>query len=296
MTRLSAFGSICGTCTETAKLTYRFIKSCHENSDLLVNSLDTLNDCIEHTPEDINSFNTLFIAIDTNDFSSKQYYDSKKIVQTKSTALMKFRSLFHSAKKLQVKQKSQKAHRYSSELLQICDVIREKNSPTKYKCKVCLNIFSKSFNFKKHFYSQHSPKVLKCTDCDKSYGSEALLKQHRYDCHSKIMCSECGKTYTNRYSLLYHIRRHTGEQPYKCKFCGIKFQWSSRRAEHIRRYHMEPAVECDICHLKFRTLGSLYDHRKRHFNPNSRLHVRLEQTGEVIEEGVVEDVMNIDIG
>lgn len=290
--RLSAFDSICGKCTVMAKLAYKFIKTCHESSELLVNSLDALNDCIENTPEDVISFNTLFITIDTSDFSSKQYYDSKKTVQTKSTALVKFHSLLD---KLQVKQKSQKAHKYSSELLEICDIIREKNIPTIYKCKVCLNTFSKSFNFKKHFYSQHSPKVLKCTDCNKSYGSDALLKQHRYDCHSNIMCSECGKTYTNRYSLLYHIRRHTGEQPYKCQFCGLKFLWSSRRAEHIRRYHMEPAVECHICHLKFRTLGSLYDHRKRHFNPNSRLHVKLEQAGDVIEEGIVDDVMNVDI-
>lgn len=258
--------------------------------------MDTLNDCIENTPDDVKSFSSLFITIDTSDFSSKQYYDSKKTVQTKSTALRKFRSLSHSTKKLQIKEKSQKVHRNSSELLEICDIIREKNTPTKYKCKVCLNIFSKSFNFKKHFYSQHSPKVLKCADCGKSYGSEALLKQHRYDCHSNIMCSECGKTYTNRYSLLYHVRRHTGEQPYKCKFCGVKFHWSSRRAEHIRRYHMEPAVKCEICHLKFRTLGSLYDHRKRHFNPNSRLHVKLVQTGQVIEEGIVDDVMNVNIG
>lgn len=292
---MSALDSVCGKCTETAKVSYKFIVTCQENTELLVNTLNTLNDCIENKPDDVNNFGTLFVTVDTSDFSSKQYYDCKKTLQRKSTALVKFHSLSHSTKKLQMKERSQKYHRYSTELLEICDVIRENNTQTKYKCKVCLNIFNKSFNFKKHFYSQHSPKVLKCTECDKSYGSDALLKQHRYDCHSKIMCSECGKTYTNRYSLLYHIRCHTGEQPYQCKFCGLKFPWSSRRAEHVRRYHMEPSVECDICHLKFKTLGSLYDHKKRHLNPNSKLHVKMDQTGEVIEEGIVDDVMNVNI-
>lgn len=255
---------------------------CKENSDQLSNALDILNESLDITSDDaddgVTKFKSLIVTVDGH-LTSKLYYDQTRI----STQNGVLRRLKFMNKKKYVKKKPKEKLKdiRESELLEICDVIREKKCPTLYKCKGCSNTFKKLFNFKKHYYSQHSPKVMKCSECPRSYGSEALLKQHKYDCHSNLICSECGKTYKNRYSLLYHIRQHSGEKPYECKICGEKFQWSSRRAEHIRRFHMAPGVECDICHIKFRALGSLYEHRKRHFNPNSRLHiVKIETVNE----------------
>lgn len=245
---------------------------CKDNCEHLKKAIDTLGESFENVTGDIDTSKSLFVSINTEDSTSQHYYDVK-ILDTKSAAMARFRSFAKKPQENSPKQRKKKVHKFSSETYEICDVIREDNVPTKYKCKVCSNIFSKSFNFKKHYYTMHAPKVLKCPQCPRSYGSESLLKQHIYDGHASMVCSECGKMYTNRYSLMYHMRRHTGEQPYACKYCEAKFQWSSHRAEHIRRYHLEPGVECDICHAKFKALGSLYDHRKRHYNPNSRLHV-----------------------
>ncbi|XP_049882291.1 zinc finger protein 879-like [Pectinophora gossypiella] len=283
---MSTYDCICTSCLETARSSYTFIKKCQQNTELLTSAVDSLKDCIENTTTDLSSFKSLFVSIDTKDFSNKQYYDNQRPVNTCTAALVRFRSLSY-GKYIRWKDstpgvRKRRLHMYSEEMRKICDIIRDKNK-TMFKCKVCDGIFNKSFNFKKHYYSQHSAKLLKCEECGKSYGSEALLKQHKYDSHASIICSECGKTYKNRYSLLYHMRQHSGEQPYECKYCGMKFQWSSRRAEHIRRFHLEPSVECNICHIKFRALGSLYEHRKRHFNPNSRLHVT-QQTLPVAEE------------
>ena len=36
-------------------------------------------------------------------------------------------------------------------------------------------------------------------------------------------CGICGKIYTTRSNFNVHLRRHTGEKPYKCTICDKKF-------------------------------------------------------------------------
>ncbi|KAI5643517.1 hypothetical protein NE865_04501 [Phthorimaea operculella] len=279
---------ICSDCMKSTRHSYTFIKMCDNSSAQLTNMVNILSDSFENTSDHLSDCKSLFVQVQMEDFSVTQYYDTKQFDKNITIALARFRFLLKGTDKNPLKRvtrtnmRTPRIHNYSEEMSNICDIIRE-NNRSKFKCKVCNVLFNKSYNFKKHYYSQHSAKQVECSECGRCYGSEALLKQHKYDSHASITCSICGKSYKNRYSLLYHMRQHSGEQPYQCQHCDMKFQWSSRRAEHIRRYHLEPSVECDICHNMFRSLGSLYDHRKRHFNPNSRLHVT-QQTPPVAEE------------
>ncbi|KAJ2939068.1 hypothetical protein O0L34_g10257 [Tuta absoluta] len=286
---------ICSNCVKSTRDSYIFIKMCENGAAQLTSLVNTLSDSFENTSEHLNECKSLFVQLQLDDFSVTQYYDAKQLVKNKTTALTRFRYLIKGTWRKPIRKhlkRLPRAHNYSEEMSKICDIIRE-NSRTTFRCKVCNVIINKSYNFKKHFYSQHSAKQFECAECGRSYGSEALLKQHKYDSHASVTCSICGKSYKNRYSLLYHMRQHSGEQPYQCQHCDMKFQWSSRRAEHVRRYHLEPSVECDICHNKFRSLGSLYDHRKRHFNPNSRLHVT-QQTPPVAEEEEVNTELQLE--
>ncbi|NWZ98617.1 ZN300 protein, partial [Nesospiza acunhae] len=47
-------------------------------------------------------------------------------------------------------------------------------------------------------------------------------------------CSECGKSFNQRSSLILHRRTHTGERPYKCGQCEESFSWSSSLVTHLR--------------------------------------------------------------
>ena len=95
-----------------------------------------------------------------------------------------------------------------------------------------------------------------CTHCGKSYSNQATLKSHIKLMHNEQTeweaCHICGKRFKKGGSTLWgHIRTHE-DGGHVCPICGAKFKVKSYLQRHIKSHSPgSKKYECDICGDKF---------------------------------------------
>ncbi|XP_048063071.1 uncharacterized protein LOC125278191 [Megalobrama amblycephala] len=73
-------------------------------------------------------------------------------------------------------------------------------------------------------------------------------------------CTQCGKSFTTKYSVDRHMRVHTGEKPFTCDQCGKSFANKRNLDRHMRVHTGEKPFTCDQCEKSF----TQKIHLKRH--------------------------------
>lgn len=88
----------------------------------------------------------------------------------------------------------------------------------------------------------------------------------------KLLCSHCGKSCRDRYSLKRHERTHTTERPYECQTCGKTFREPKNLIRHQLTHSDLRPYPCTECGKHFKSKAALDKHQKVHKKPFSCPH------------------------
>ena len=99
--------------------------------------------------------------------------------------------------------------------------IKRKHLQENFPCSSCPYVSTTQSSLKIHKLAIHKGVRHKCTKCEQQFTFEVALKKHIQRKHSEessgVDCKICFLRLSCKYTLQRHMRKHTGERPYKCE-------------------------------------------------------------------------------
>lgn len=145
-----------------------------------------------------------------------------------------------------------------------------------FVCQACQMGFDTLAKLKYHKLKLHGKwkDGLRCDICSKVYGSQSNLRRHlkiehktdpkmKPDPDGKVaglkQCPECLYSTLDKYHLTIHMRKHTGDRPFKCSKCKFGFYKKSDLTAHDK-ICQGVQHQCSQCQEVFHFKKQLQEH------------------------------------
>ena len=202
--------------------------------------------------------------------------------------------------------------------------IRKHTDKFEHQCKFCAKKFKVKGDLTNHVRFHHKEKPISCDVCGKICQNSGSLYVHqkwahykpKFECHichrrmvtqenldqhlvmqhekrEKIVCAECGKTFTKKDSFKRHMAVHTGSKPHSCLICLKHFARRSQLRQHLLIHTGKKPFVCDICGKGFTQKPGLICHRKIH--PGNHPPLPVMPIGDLVKELTGEHLQNNEI-
>ncbi|XP_071500433.1 uncharacterized protein [Diadema antillarum] len=183
-------------------------------------------------------------------------------------------------------------------------ILRKHGATSILKCDVCSYTTRSPIRLEVHIKKHNKAKLEHwCEPCKKSFVTASKLQQHKNSPMHKnnvdpIICEHCGYITKKRDNFLVHLRKHTGEKPYKCSHCNyaaadgstLKRHVMARHSTirpfrcsqcqfscvdkkgltiHMRKHTGERPYTCDLCPYSAKRMGALTVHQRTHLRSKS---------------------------
>lgn len=159
-------------------------------------------------------------------------------------------------------------------------------------CTVCGKLCQNSGSLYVHQKWAHFKPKFECKICKRRMVTQENLEQHMLTQHEKrekIVCAECGKTFTKKDSFKRHMAVHTGSKPHNCPICNKAFARQSQLRQHVLIHTGKRPFVCDICGKAFTQKPGLICHRKTH--PGSHPPLPVMPIADLVKEFTAEYLM-----
>ncbi|XP_055374309.1 zinc finger protein 543-like [Condylostylus longicornis] len=143
-----------------------------------------------------------------------------------------------------------------------------------YPCKICSKAYLLSHHLTRHLRSHREGDVnFKCYDCGKSFNSRDNLIYHSaVHATQNLLCPICKEQFEDVDSVTDHIKMHAVGEQYACEYCDLIFMTQTKLEGHCNSDHAEEiAVYAEL------------------EKPNIKNESAQEETGEIIQEFVIEE-------